>query len=506
MWVIILPAGIAIQDGCLLAAGDDRRHTVRRSTGDEAMSKKPRILVVDDKKSMLKMLSQLLADLYEVETCASGAEALACLRGEPADVVLSDIRMPDIDGMELLRTVKEESPESEFILMTAFATVSQAVEAVKAGAYNYLTKPFEPDELKIALEKALERKQLREEAQILKEQVEQKYGFPNIVGESEAMKRAFGLARKAAESDTTVLLTGESGTGKELFARAIHYASDRHARRFVAINCGAMPKELIESELFGYVKGAFSGASKDKRGLFMEADEGTLFLDEISELSPDLQVKINRAIQEKEIRRVGDTADIPVDVRIIASSNRDLQEALRRGNFREDLYYRLNVFPIALPPLRERVGDIPVLVEHFLEQYAGEEAELYEIEPAAMELLLNYHWPGNVRELQNAIERAVVLSEGRKVTRSLFPFIESADAEQSFELSAMLSLPYREAMDRMSTNCQRQYLVGVLKRYEGNVTRAAEHAGIERESFHRLMRKCNIEREDIKRELAEKNS
>jgi two-component system response regulator AtoC len=326
------------------------------------------------------------------------------------------------------------------------------------------------------------------------------------VGESEAMKRAFGLARKAAESDTTVLLTGESGTGKELFARAIHYASDRHARRFVAINCGAMPKELIESELFGYVKGAFSGASKDKRGLFMEADEGTLFLDEISELSPDLQVKINRAIQEKEIRRVGDTADIPVDVRIIASSNRDLQEALRRGNFREDLYYRLNVFPIALPPLRERVGDIPVLVEHFLEQYAGEEAELYEIEPAAMELLLNYHWPGNVRELQNAIERAVVLSEGRKVTRSLFPFIESADAEQSFELPAMLSLPYREAMDRMSTNCQRQYLVGVLKRYEGNVTRAAEHAGIERESFHRLMRKCNIEREDIKRELAEKNS
>jgi len=467
------------------------------------MSRMSRILIVDDKKSMLKMLSQLLKDDYSVQTFASAREALKELHREAADLVLTDIRMPGTDGMDLLRTIKEESPDTEVILMTAFATVEQAVEAVKAGAYNYLTKPFEPDELKIAIEKALERKQLREEAQILKEQVEQKYGFPNIVGESEAMKQAFDLARKAAESDTTVLLTGESGTGKELFARAIHYASDRHARRFVAINCGAMPKELIESELFGYVKGAFSGASKNKRGLFMEADRGTLFLDEISELDADLQVKINRAIQEREIRRVGDTEDISVDVRIVASSNRDLQEELRQGRFREDLYYRLNVFPVHLPPLRERTGDIPLLVDHFLRKFAGQEAEGYEISPAAMEMLMGYRWPGNVRELQNAVERAVVLSEGKAITPALFPFIESADEDYSLEVSALLDRPYREAMDKLTAACQRQYLVGVLKNYDGNVTRAAEHAGIERESFHRLMRKCEIERDEIKRQLTE---
>ncbi|MFO7957849.1 MAG: sigma-54 dependent transcriptional regulator [Candidatus Brocadiia bacterium] len=468
------------------------------------MSRKPSILIVDDKESMLKMLSHLLKEEYDVQTFSSARDALKELRDEPADLLLTDIRMPGTDGMDLLRTVKEESPDTEVMLMTAFATVEQAVEAVKAGAYNYLTKPFEPDELKIAIEKALERKQLREEAQILKEQVEQRYGFPNIVGESEAMKQAFELARKAAESDTTVLLTGESGTGKELFARAIHYASDRHTRRFVAINCGAMPKELIESELFGYVKGAFSGASKNKRGLFMEADGGTLFLDEISELDAELQVKINRAIQEREIRRVGDTEDISVDVRIVASSNRDLQEEMKHGRFREDLYYRLNVFPIHLPPLRERAGDIPLLVEHFLRQFAGDEADDYEIKPAAMEMLMNYRWPGNVRELQNAIERAVVLSERKTVTPELFPAIESAEEDYSPEVSALLDRPYREAMDKLTAACQRQYLVGVLKKYEGNVTRAAEHAGIERESFHRLMRKCDVERDEIKRELAER--
>ncbi len=467
------------------------------------MSKNPRVLIVDDKESMLKMLSQMLGEDYEVETCRSGREGLERLRRRPADLVLTDIRMPDMDGMEVLRQVKAEQGEAEVILMTAYATVSQAVEAVKAGAYNYLTKPFEPDELKIILEKALERKQLREEARILKEQVDRKYGFANIVGDSEPIRQAFALARKAAESDSTVLLTGESGTGKELFARAIHHASARRARRFVAINCGAMPKELIESELFGHVRGAFSGAARDKRGLFMEANGGTLFLDEITELDPDLQVKINRALQEGEIRRVGDTVDIPVDVRIIASSNRDIREAMEGGHIREDLYYRLNVFPLHLPPLRERPSDVPALVEHFLRQFAGEQAGSYEIEPAAMELLMSYHWPGNVRELQNAVERAVILSEDRRITRSLFPTLETEEAAYPPEVAAMASLPYREAMDRMSAACQRQYLVEVLRRAGGNVTRAAEQAGIERESFHRLMRKLEIDPDQVRRELGE---
>jgi len=478
-------------------------HTLGRQAAK--MTRKPAILIVDDKESMLKMLAKLLAGQYRVQTAASGTEAINVLRREPTDLVLCDIRMPDMSGMDVLNTVKEESPDTEVILMTAYATVSQAVEAVKAGAYNYLTKPFEPDELTIVLDKALERKQLREEAQILKEQVERKYGFPNIIGESKVMQEAYELAAKAADSDTTVLLTGESGTGKELFARAIHHASDRRARRFVAINCGAVPKALLESELFGHVRGAFSGAAKDKRGLFKEADGGTLLLDEIGELELDLQVKINRALQEKEIRRVGDTEDIPVDVRIIACTNRDLREAMRQGSFREDLYYRLNVFPIRLPSLRERTEDIPLLVDHFLRLYAGEDADRYEVEPAAMELLLNHPWPGNVRELQNAIERAVVLCEDGRITPSLFPAIEAASEENGADIRPLVGLPYREAMEKMNTRLQRQYLVEVLRMCQGNVTRAAEHAGIERESFHRLMRKCGVHSDEIRRELAGKS-
>jgi len=467
------------------------------------MAKKPRVLIVDDKASMLKMLSELLSQDYEITTCDSAPAALRRVSAAPPDVVLSDIRMPGMDGMELLQTIKERSPNTEVILMTAYATVAQAVTAVKEGAYDYLTKPFEPDELEITLEKAVERKQLREQTRILKEQVEEKYGFPNIVGKSEAIKQAFNLARKAADSDTTVLLTGESGTGKELFARAIHHASARRNRRFVAINCGAMPKDLIESELFGYVKGAFSGASRDKLGLFMEADGGTLLLDEITELSPDLQIKINRAIQEKEIRRVGDTTDIPVDVRIIACTNRNLAEAMKTGQFREDLYYRLNVFPIELPPLRERLGDVNLLVEHFLKEFTRSKPEDYEVTPAAMKLLMNHQWPGNVRELQNAVERAVVLAEDGRLTPALFPFIESAAKESDAELSVLLALPYREATDRLVDSCRRQYLEGVLRECNANVTRAAEHAGLERESFHRLMRQYGIDREKIKRGLSE---
>ncbi len=466
------------------------------------MPKKPAIMIIDDKASMLKMLGNLLDDDYDVATSASAERALRMLRDRPADVVLTDIRMPEMDGMELLTAVKKDFPQVEVILMTAFATVAQAVEAVKNGAYYYLTKPFEPDELKITLEKALERKQLREEAQALKEQVERKHGFPSIVGESEPMKRAFTLARKAAETDCTVLLSGESGTGKEVFARAIHHSSERSSRRFVAINCGAMPKELIESELFGHVKGAFSGATRDKPGLFMEADGGTLFLDEISELDAELQVKINRAIQEREIRRVGDTVDVPVDVRIIASTNRDLKTALEEGRFREDLYYRLNVFPIELPPLRSREGDIPVLVDHFLKEFAGVDADAYEVEPSAMEMLMNHSWPGNVRELRNAIERAVVLCEDRTIGRSLFSFLDTSDEATGRDVSALAVLPYREAMDKMNLDCQRDYLMAVLKRFGGNVTHAANHAGIERESFHRLMRKCGITSDDAKKELA----
>jgi two-component system response regulator HydG len=462
------------------------------------MPAKPRLLVIDDKANILKMIRRLFGSDYELTTAESGRDGLEQLRSDRFDVVLTDMRMPDLDGMEILKSVKKERPDTEVVIMTAYADVAQAVEAMKQGAYDYVRKPFEPDELQMILDKAVERRRLREQTSILREQVEARHGFANIVGESRPMKDALELAGKAARSDATVLLTGESGTGKEVFARAIHLASPRSGGRFVAINCGAMPKELIESELFGHVRGAFSGATQSKAGLFEEADGGTMFLDEISELSPELQIKINRAIQEREIRRVGDTRDRKVDVRILAATNRDLRDAIREGGFREDLYYRLNVFPLHLPPLREREGDIPLLVQHFLKQIAGEQADEYRIDPAAMRLLQQQSWPGNVRELRNAIERAVVLAEDGRITPEMFDLPESAGRADHALLQGLTEQPYKEAVAEASRRAQQAYVEGVLRRFRGNVTRAAQHAGIERESFHRLMRKLDIQSEEYR--------
>ncbi len=467
------------------------------------MARKRTILIADDERVVRTMLAKLLRDDYEVEACRTGTEAVESFERRRADVVLTDIRMPDMDGMQVLHTIKRQAPETEVILMTAYASVPQAVEAVKAGAYDYVTKPFEPDELKLTVGKALQLRELREQAEILRQQVEREFGFPSIVGDSEAMKRVYGLAHKAAASDASVLLTGESGTGKEIVARAIHYASERRVRRFLAINCAAMPGELIESELFGHVKGAFTGATRDKQGLFMAADGGTLLLDEIIELDAELQVKINRTIQEKEVRRVGDTVDIPVDVRMIAATNRDPAAAMSDGRLREDLYYRLNVFPIHLPPLRERIEDVPALVRHFLQEFAGETAEEYEVEPVAMALLMDYSWPGNVRELRNAVERAVVLCEGNRITPSLFPFIEPDAPPRTPDAAAMSALPYREAMDRMTRRCQRDYLLEMLRRCGSDVAEAAERAGITRESFYRLVRNCGLDIDQVRRDLSE---
>jgi two-component system response regulator HydG len=468
------------------------------------MVKKGTVLVVDDHLNMLKMISDLLRDSFEVLTAATGREGLEKFREDPSDIVVSDIRMPDISGMEVLEEIKKVRPDTEVILMTAYGDVAQAVQAVKGGAYDYVIKPFEPERIVLTLQKALERKRLLERTRHLQEEVQEKFGFSSIIGRSEAMQRAIDLASKAAASDTTVLLTGDSGTGKELFARAIHYCSVRAANRFVAINCAAMPRELIETELFGHVRGAFSGATRDKPGLFEQADGGTMLLDEITELAPELQAKINRALQEKEVRRVGDTKDTAVDVRIIASTNRNLQQALAQGFFREDLYFRLNVFPIPLPPLRERKDDVPLLVRHFMKEIAGQDAERYVIEPAALQKLLNYSWPGNVRELRNAIERAVTLCDGERITADLFALPAAGGTESSIPSGAALAeLPYRLAMEQMTTDCQREYVLAVLKRFGGNVTKAAAHAGIERESFHRLMRKCEIRSEEIKRSPVE---
>lgn len=454
------------------------------------------VLVVDDRENVLKMMTNLLEERFEVVTCNSGSEALERFTAGEMDLVVSDIRMPDKSGMDILREVKRKSPATEVVLMTAYGEVEEAVEALKLGAYDYVIKPFEPDEMILTLEKALERKVLRERTAALEKEVQTRYGFGNIVGESAPMKRAFEMARKACGSDATVMLSGESGTGKEMFARAIHYGGDRRRESFVAINCAAIPRDLIESELFGHVKGAFSGATRDKPGLFEQADEGSLMLDEVTELPPDMQAKINRALQEGEVRRVGDTRERSVNVRVIAATNRDLKEALEEGQFREDLYFRLNVFPIHLPPLRRREGDIPLLVEHFLEEFAADRFRDFTVEPAAMEKLLEYPWPGNVRELRNVIERAVVLSEDGHVNCDLLHLAGPAD-DLAPQDDVPSHLPYKKAMKEMRTRCQKEYLLAVLKKKDGNVTRAADYAGIERESFHRLMRKCGISRDDI---------
>ena len=293
------------------------------------MEQKATVLVIDDRENMLKMMRDLLGEAFEVKTSSKGRQGLEMFQRSPTDLVVTDIRMPDMDGMEVLRRIKKDSPATEVVLMTAYGEVAQAVEALKAGAYDYVTKPFEPDEMILTLQKALERRRLVAKTTILQREVERRFGFSSIIGESEAMRRAFDLARKAVDSDATVLLLGESGTGKELFARAIHYAGPRAGNRFVAINCAAMPRDLIESELFGHVRGAFSGAIRDKPGLFEQADGGTLLLDEISELAPEMQSKINRVLEEREVRRVGDTRDRPINVRIVASTNRQLQQGRR---------------------------------------------------------------------------------------------------------------------------------------------------------------------------------
>jgi DNA-binding NtrC family response regulator len=316
-----------------------------------------RILVADDKENILKLFEKILADSFDVATVDEGNRALAMVLSGDFDVVVSDIRMPGADGFTLLREIKHACPEVEVILMTAYASVSKAVEAMKEGAYHYLAKPFDPKEALLVVQRAVERKHLKQQAADLRSALQGAYSFENLVGKSAAMQKVFGLMRRAAETDVTVLITGESGTGKELVARAIHCAGRRKERRFVAVNCGAIPENLIESELFGHKKGSFTGAVADKRGLFEEADGGTLFLDELGELPLPLQVKLTRALQERAVRRVGGAEERKVDVRVLAATNVDLKEAVRQGNFREDLFYRLNIFPIHLPPVRERRED-----------------------------------------------------------------------------------------------------------------------------------------------------
>jgi two-component system, NtrC family, response regulator PilR len=370
-----------------------------------------RILIVDDEPSMRDMLSIMLArEGYDVLVADSRAAAARVLAGAPLDAVITDVKLPDGDGVEILRHVKAGSPETAVIVMTAFGSTQTAVAAMKLGAHDYLVKPFDVDELKIVLRNALEREELREENRLLKAEFRTRHGLERILGVSRAMVPVFDMIRSVGATSTTVLITGESGTGKELVAKAIHAQSARSEGPFVSVSCAAVAETLLESELFGHVKGAFTDAHQNKKGLFEAAHRGTIFLDEVGETPAPMQAKLLRALQEKRIRRVGGTDEIDVDVRVIAATNRSLEAMVREKRFREDLFYRLNVIPIHLPPLRQRQEDIPLLAEHFLERFATEMGKpLRRISQQAMERLLAWAWPGNVRELENVLERAVAL-------------------------------------------------------------------------------------------------
>ena len=458
-----------------------------------------RILVVDDKENILKLFARILGDGYELSTASDGGRAISLLAAQPFDVVVTDLRMPGADGFEVLRAVKARAPETEVVMMTAYATVTDAVEAMKQGAYDYLQKPFDPDDASLVVARALERKRLKEQAASLRREVEGVYAFHNLVGKSAKMREVYTLLEQASQLDITVLLNGETGTGKELAARAVHYHSARKERRFVPVNCGALPAELVESELFGHAKGSFTGATGMKRGLFEEAEGGTIFLDEIGELPLPVQVKLNRVLQEKELRRVGDTVGIKTNVRVIAATHRDLKAEVAAGRFREDLYYRLNVFPVVLPALRDRREDIPLLASHFLEKHAlvlGR--QINAIEPDAVRALTGYPWPGNVRELENAVERAVAVSRGEKIQlRDLPPDVKGTQ-EGAIPAEQLAKMPYREAVDLARDRVTRDYLVALLRDMDGNVTQAAKRAGMARESLHRLLKRFGVRADDFK--------
>jgi two-component system response regulator PilR (NtrC family) len=451
------------------------------------------VLVVDDEASLAEFLCVLFEqEGYQVRSAASMAEARERLaQGDGFDLVMCDLYMPDGSGMDLLREIKEGLPQASVIVMTAYTSTQSAIEAMRLGAYDYVSKPFDVEELKVLVQKALEKSRLAEENLWLRRELEQKYTFANIIGKSRPMQEVFGLIERVARTSSTVLIEGESGTGKELIARAIHFASPRGKQRFLSLNCGAMPETLLESELFGHERGSFTGAVKEKKGLFHEAHRGTLFLDEIGEMTPPMQVKLLRVLQHKTVRKVGGTEEEPVDVRIIAATNRDLGEMIAAGTFREDLYYRIHVIPVRLPPLRERREDIPLLVDHFVRKYSAElDTPPKRLTSEALACLEAYRWPGNVRELENMIERTLALTAG--------PVIELADlppvlrAQQRVG-SRAVELP-SEGMDLEAylEEVRAALMRQALDRCSGVQTRAAELLGMSFRSFRYYAKKAGI--------------
>jgi DNA-binding NtrC family response regulator len=449
------------------------------------MTSGERILVVDDEEQMRDLLAKVLERKgFRVAVAADGAEALAFLEREPADLVVTDVRMPGLDGMEALRAIKELTADTVVLIMTAFGSIDQAVQAVKDGAYDYVNKPFKIEEMLLTIEKALEERRLRQEVTSLRQEVRTRYHFENLIGKSRVMQEVFGLIEQVAGSRSTVMICGKSGTGKELVAKAVHYNSPRATKPFVAVNCAAIPAELLESELFGHEKGAFTGAIATKVGKFELATGGTLFLDEVGSMRLDLQAKILRALQEREVERVGGTRTIKIDVRVLAATNRDLKKAVEEGGFREDLYYRLNVVPITLPDLKDRQEDIPLLANHFVQKFAPESnPSVREIAKEAMAVLMSHTWPGNVRELENVIERAVTLGRGPAVLPGDLPAHLAGGTN-----------PLERAVNKEATleDLEKDYIAMILRRTRGHQIRAASILGIDRRTLYRKIRRFGI--------------
>ncbi len=462
----------------------------------------PKILLVDDEPAMLDMLKRVILRKCpcKLKVTTSGIQAISILKEWSPDVLITDIKMPDLDGLELLRRVKEFDESVSVIIMTGYGTIEIAVEALKEGAYDFFQKPFDNDRLVHTIKRSLERTRLLRENRRLQERIEGQTSFHGIVGRSQKLRNVIDLISKVADTDVTVLIRGESGTGKELAARALHMMSSRSKRKMITINCPALPEHILESELFGYKKGAFTGAEHDKQGLFVAADGSTILLDEIGDIPIPIQTKLLRVLQEKEIRPLGQTRDIKVDVRVVASTNQDLESKIKEGLFREDLFYRLNVVTITMPSLAEIPEDIPILANHFLKLYSKEYNRTdLEFSPHALKCMMQRPWKGNVRELQNVIKKAVLLCTGSQISPSDLQVSDgNGDNANGITLPCLSHLGYKEAKEEILTFFSRAYISQALKKSKGNVTLAAKNSGLERQALQRLMRRYGLNSSDFK--------
>lgn len=469
---------------------------------------KKKILIVEDNEYVLESIKLLLSkEGYDVATASDGLAAIELFKNGQYDLVIADIKMPQMDGMELLQRLKSESPDISVIIMTAFGSIKNAVEAMKMGASDYITKPISSEEIKLVIQKVFEKQDLVTEVKTLREELEGRYKLDNIIGKNQKMQEIYDLILNVSLTDATVLIMGETGTGKELVAKSMHFNSGRKNKPFVPINCSALPETLLESELFGHEQGAFTGAVKQRLGKFELANGGTIFFDEIGDLPPSIQTKLLRVLQEKEFERVGGNQTIKVDVRILAATNKDLSIAIKQGTFREDLYYRINVIPIILPPLRERREDIPLLAAHFLEKCCATlKKDITAISQETMNAMISYSWPGNVRELENCIERAVIMTKDNIITDVNLSKEETSLPVQTgtiapsdgstvyFDDNRITTLLYEDFI----SYCEKQYITKTLEKHKGRVGLSAKNAMMDTKTFYRKMKKHAINKKDFK--------